>query len=117
MHWIRKNPLALKGIGPPCFKTAPDSQVNQARQSEARRLELGETALQTLRRLELLRLLQRFLCHVFVLPLNLPLWGDACLYAIGAPLSTVPRFFLSVVKCALIHRRDAAPALRARGSY
>ena len=38
-------------------------------------------------RLELLGLLQGFLCHVFVLPLNLPLWGDADMHARLAPLS------------------------------
>ena len=51
-------------------------------------------------RLELLGLLQGFLCHFF-LPLNLPLWGDAILYAIGAPLPTTSLHSVSVVECAI----------------
>ncbi len=69
------------------LQDGPRFQVNQARQSEARRSKLnGAASPQGLGRLELLGLLQGFLCHVFVLPLNLPLWGDAFLHAIDPPL-------------------------------
>lgn len=47
-------------------------------------LRLGR---QRLGGLELLRLLQGFLCHFFS-PSHLPLWGDAHLYAISSPFST-----------------------------
>ena len=61
---------------------------NQARQIEARQMQLDTSPLQGLGRLELLRLLQALLCHFYVLPLKLPLWGDVNSHAIGAPMST-----------------------------
>ena len=57
-----------------------------------RRPNLDARPLQSLGRLKLLGLLQGLLCHVFVLPLKLPLWGDALLYAIASPLSSLAAF-------------------------